>query len=205
MLDKFDNASFDCIIKFLSIEDYIFIILTSKAIRGKAIIYKQIKTPFICVIKWSHTYEHYKRIKSVYHLSKECKTELRNIDYNILNDKRLYCNQDLIKIIIKLGKKCFRDDDETIFLFAVPWKFREGFKSKKRGKLDVGKYVNAKLEKYGKKINDMNNNDSKKEMESLLFQKLLRKREILEQYLKIDNVYMKAFNNRLDTILYNEV
>lgn len=202
MLSKLIDSLLDYIISFLAVDDYIVTLKISQQIRRISLKYKKIRRPFIYATKYYHYNERYNKLCSNYYLTHECKERLKAINPNIFEQKKeLYYNRDLIKDIMKHGQKCDRSENKSFDLSAVPWIFRKCLKVKQTKKLDVNKYVRILFDKYEAKVRDITDDVDKEKMRSVLFEKLIRKRDFLIQYLKTWDVYMTALDNELDKLM----
>jgi hypothetical protein len=110
--------------------------------------------------------------------------------YTHSSDKFFHLDSNVLQLLFTQGNNAIRNDIDII-LQAVPYQFRHAFKSKicHKSIISINKYVMFKLAKYEEKQN-------------LNFEKLIRKRNALEIYLRTNDVYFEEFNKYLSRRLF---
>ena len=185
-LEQMNDVIFQCITSFLTTQEYVKSLLLSKTIRQKLLKYKKLRMPVVFILGWCYSSNRFYKLTSKYHYSEEGIEILKKLDVNIFDKEYVECNQDIIFTMLKFGPLEITNADIT--LFPVPYKFR---KCIKHHKLSRKKYLQEKFEKFKKE----NNNTI--EMQSMLFEKLMRRYEFFNQYDLYDDVYMKSFKHEL--------
>lgn len=112
----------------------------------------------------------------------------------------------LVRAILKIGSAEASDKYCELRLFAYPWMFRDCIKiddydGLESPEIDGNAYRCKLIEKYKKKVQDTIGINEKKEMESLLFQKLVQKHDFLNKYTMWSDNHMIRLDKHLNDMI----
>jgi hypothetical protein len=210
MLDKLTDLPLDQVIHFLSIDDYVRASLTSREISRKRLTrsrsqYRKMKTPYICLLGCVGYRDKYEFIDGPL-IKPQCEELLLGLDPDAFTKKyhKLHRNHDLINIAIHGGYDQFYT---SVRLYAVPQVFKQGFDPMVPGRLNTSKYVDAKLNKYIEKIENIIpdvDGDVRKDQESKMFQRLCKKRKSIEQFIGAHDPHYQKLNKLLHDKLHGQ-
>ena len=196
-MDHMDDRSFKNFIDCLEIQEYVQFLTISKNIFNQTKRYKKLRQPCIVVLN--------KRYGG-FGISDQCKEEMKMFGNKVDGyDVSRFC-PILVKTILKIGSSAASDEYSKLCLNAYPWMFRECIKideydGMESSEIDENAYRYKLIEKYKKKVEDTVGLDEKKEMESLLFKKLVQKHDFLKNYSVWSDNHMTRLDKRLSELI----
>ena len=202
-MNHMDDRSLKNLIDCLEIQEYVMFLTISKNIFNQAKRYIKLRQPHISVLNVCY---------GGYGISDRCKAEMINLGYKN-NDGDKITRYDvsrsdpfLVRAILKIGSVEASDKYAKLCLHAFPWMFRECTKideydGMESPDIDENTYRYKLIEKYKKKVENTIGSNEKKEMESLLFRKLVQKHDFLNSYSPWSDNHMKCFNRYLNDMI----
>jgi hypothetical protein len=195
-----DNI-FSHLIEFIDTMSYGNMLAVSNELQRKCIKYKKTRYPFIViedVYQYGDTF-----------LSKTCKDEFYNLQLSRFNtmekiskDMSPHLHQLLVQIVEQMGLDKASDIKFRLRFYSVPWRFRkcihfEEYNDRFYMGIDSELYITSCFQKCKKIIKDTPK-EIQQEIESILFQKLLRK------YQKSKHIFRNFDQHTFDQILNNK-
>lgn len=198
-LDLLQNDIFGSLLNFLDTMDYGNLLSVSKLLHEKCSKYKKTRYPFI-VVKTLIIYNHDELfstecINTFYHEQNLKFGTIEEISYNMPP----HLHQLLFTVVAKIGVYYSSSSEYPLDFYTVPWRFRKciAWENRYGGdyiKINTESYITSCLDKCEDIIKDTPIT-KRKEMEAVLFQKIMRKHKKTKT---INEIEMEKFNTVLN-------
>lgn len=208
-MNKLDDLSFKIFVDFLEIQEYIKMFVISKYIHDKALVYKEIRYPYVVVYNAIGPFE----ITEVYF------TDMKNNSHTAINgdyedecrDTKYRDYKPFVQAVLKIGKigatrlikysliaypQMLKDIIEIKMISSV-----SNCEGREYPCTNIDHYCVRLLNKYNIILNSIIDENEKRRNESLFFRKLTDKYNFVKNYLPIGDTHMNRFNARLNLII----
>jgi hypothetical protein len=196
-MELLPNDIFTYFLHFVDTLDYCVLLSTSQELHKKCLQHKKEKMPFI-VLEDLYTF-------GPHVFSRECTDMFYREQFRMFNtttklsrDMDDHLHQLLFRIVLKLGLKESSSYKLPSRLYAVPWRFRKFITVEEHNdryymEIDTELYITSCLEKCEEIMKDTPC-DKIREMESILFQKIMRKyRKPIHEFYAFTDILNKKF------------